>query len=77
MSLLLFIQKIQQHKNRTTSKSLYSQLYNTLYSQLYNRIPENVQNLSVKKFKNLVKKSLCEKGYYTVKEFFDDETDWQ
>ncbi|VVC89266.1 unnamed protein product [Leptidea sinapis] len=34
---------------------------------IYNRIPDNVQNKYVTKFKRIVKKRLCGKGYYNIR----------
>ncbi|VVC96001.1 unnamed protein product [Leptidea sinapis] len=43
----------------------------------YNMIPENVQNKCVTKFKRIVKKRLCGKGYYSINDFLNDTTDWE
>ena len=54
-------------------------VYNSFVGQsimFFNKIPENVQELSVNKFKRLVKQRLCEKAYYTTKDFLDDRTEW-
>jgi len=45
--------------------------------RLYNRIPENVQSLSINKFKKVVKERLCAKGYYKVSDFINDCTPWE
>ncbi|CAK1591484.1 unnamed protein product [Parnassius mnemosyne] len=43
----------------------------------YNKIPENIQNLTCSKFKNFIKLSLYKKGYYSIKEFIDDNNPWK
>lgn len=45
--------------------------------RLYNKIPERVQNLSIKKFKKVVKERLCGKGYYKIADYMSDTTPWE
>ena len=45
--------------------------------RFYNRIPENVKTASVAKFKKIVKKRLCVRGYYDTKDFINDDTPWE
>lgn len=44
--------------------------------RFYNGIPLDIQKLSVKKFKILVKQKLIKKAYYTIKEYVDDKNAW-
>ncbi|KAJ8723159.1 hypothetical protein PYW08_003071 [Mythimna loreyi] len=42
----------------------------------YNKLPSNIQELSLNKFKLFVKRKLCQKAFYTVKEYLEDKTAW-
>ena len=45
--------------------------------RLYNRIPENVREFSTLRFKKVVKRRLCVKGYYQINDFINDNTPWE
>lgn len=45
--------------------------------RMYNTLPSNVPGLSINKFKNFIKHKLCQKAYYSIKDFFDDKAAWQ
>lgn len=44
--------------------------------RFYNKVPSDVQSLSISKFKNLIKRKLCEKAYYKISEYLDDKSAW-
>ena len=44
--------------------------------RFYNKLPSHMQELSLNKFKSFVKRKLCQKAYYTVKDYVEDVKAW-
>lgn len=44
--------------------------------RFYNKIPENICELTEKKFKNHVKKCISSKGYYKIHDYLNDKEIW-
>lgn len=43
---------------------------------IYNKIPAALQSLPLLKFKKIIKRALCNKAYYTINEYLNDEKAW-
>lgn len=57
------------------SKTSKSFLANSI--RFYNKIPKDILELDDKKFKILIKDTLCKKGYYKIQEYLDDKDVWR
>lgn len=44
--------------------------------RMFNKLPDEVINLPEKKFKTYVKRVLCKKAYYSINDYFNDNSAW-
>lgn len=44
--------------------------------RFYNKVPAHIQNLSLHKFKEIIKQKLCVRGYYSVIDYINDDGAW-
>lgn len=49
----------------------------SLSIRFYNTVPEDIQNLSMNKFKSCVKSALIRRAYYCINDFLNDDNPWK
>lgn len=47
-----------------------------VHIRFYNKLPSHVQDLSINKLKLLIKRKLCQKAFYSVKDYLEDKKAW-